>query len=76
MENYTPEEEKEDKFTIEKDSPEEGFIQGYESEDEVEECAECGAAINPEKKVKKSFDGEDYQFCCESCAKEYAESMS
>ena len=64
-----------DKFTVEKDSPEEGFIKGFESDDEPDECAECGAAINPEKLVVKEIEGEKYQFCSEICAEEFKESM-
>lgn len=58
------------------DSSEEGFIKGYTEEEEVVECAECGSAINPEKKVIKEIDGETHVFCSKSCAKEFKESLA
>lgn len=75
MEYYKGSGDEEDRFTVEEDSPDEGFIQGYEDEDKVEECAECGAAINPEKRVRKKIDGEDYKFCSKVCAQEFEESL-
>ncbi len=55
---------------------EEGFMKGYSDDDEVEECAECGGAINPEKKVVREFDDEEYAFCSEACAKEFEENLN
>ena len=57
------------------DSTEEAFIRGYSEEDNVIECAECGAAVNEEKKVIKEINDEEYIFCSELCAKEFAESI-
>ena len=57
------------------DSEEEGFQQGYEKEEEVEECAECGVALSSEKKVVCEIAGEEYKFCSKTCAKEFEESL-
>tara|TARA_Y100000310_G_scaffold225889_1_gene227968 strand:- start:763 stop:993 length:231 start_codon:yes stop_codon:yes gene_type:complete len=76
MESYTSEEDLKDKFTVEQGSAEEGFIKGFENEDDPEECAECGAAINPEKLVVREIDGEKRQFCSEDCAKDFEESVN
>jgi hypothetical protein len=54
---------------------EEGFVKGYNDEGEIEECEECGKAI-AEEKVVKIIAGEPHTFCCEDCAKEFAESIS
>ncbi len=55
---------------------EDGFTQGYMEEEAVEECAECGTAIkDKKKKVVKEIEGEEYLFCSETCAKEFAESV-
>lgn len=75
MAHYSDEEEKEN--NVEEDSLEEGFMQGFEEdEEEVELCAECGAAIKPERKITKTIENEDYHFCSKTCAKEYEESQN
>ncbi len=56
------------------DSSEEAFMRGYSEDDEVEECAECGAAIH-EKKIVKTIEEEPRSFCSEICVKEYEESL-
>jgi hypothetical protein len=56
------------------DSSEEAFMRGYSEDEEVEECAECGAAIH-EKKVAKVIEEEPRTFCSDLCAKEYEESL-
>ena len=53
---------------------EEGFMKGYSDDEEVPTCEECGAALR-ETKVIKEIGGENHRFCCETCAKEYAESL-
>ena len=53
----------------------EGFVKGYAEEEEVFECAECGAAVKEEKKIVKEFEGESYTFCSKDCAKEFEESL-
>jgi YHS domain-containing protein len=58
------------------DEEEEGFMQGYEKEEEVEECAECGMAIKEKKKVLREIEGEEYAFCSITCADEFEETMA
>ncbi|MBI2668393.1 hypothetical protein HYX14_00985 [Candidatus Woesearchaeota archaeon] len=53
---------------------EDGFMQGYTKDEEVEECAECGTAVTKEKKVMKSITEEEYAFCSKDCAKDFEES--
>ena len=57
------------------ESSEEGFLKGYSDEDEVNECAECGSAVDEEKKVEKDVDGEMLVFCSSSCAEEFEENL-
>lgn len=57
------------------ESTEEGFMKGYSDEDVVEECAECGSAIDEEGKVAKELDGDMYRFCSKSCCEEFEENM-
>lgn len=57
------------------DEEEEGFMEGYEKEEEVEECAECGLAIK-KKKVTREIEGEEYVFCSNTCADEFEETMA
>ena len=57
------------------ESPDEAFIKGYAEDDEVSECAECGAAVKEEKKIMKEFEGESYTFCSKDCAKDFEESL-
>ncbi len=55
---------------------EEGFVKGYaEDEEEIEECAECGIAVRPEKKIVKTINGEEYTFCSKACADDFEESI-
>ncbi|MBT4651204.1 TRASH domain-containing protein [Candidatus Woesearchaeota archaeon] len=51
---------------------EEAFMRGYSGDEDAAECDECGSTIK-EKKVIKDIGGESYRFCCEDCAKEFAE---
>ena len=55
-------------------SEEEGFIKGFEDEEEAEECAECGSAMH-EETVSKVIDGESVKFCSNACAVDYEESI-
>lgn len=57
-------------------SSEEGFIKGYMEESDVEECEECGDALEPGKKVIRMIDDEEHFFCSDICANEYMESMN
>ena len=59
------------------DTDDEGFMKGYTNDEEVEECAECGAAIkDKKKKVTREMEGEEYPFCSKSCADDFEESMA
>ncbi|MBU0470877.1 MAG: hypothetical protein KKA62_02905 [Nanoarchaeota archaeon] len=79
MENYVFDEDvKSTEKVIEQEdleSSEEGFLRGYGEEDEVEECAECGSAVDEEKKVTKNIDGEDQVFCSTDCAEDFEENL-
>ncbi|MBU0456869.1 MAG: hypothetical protein ABH824_01695 [Nanoarchaeota archaeon] len=57
------------------ESSEEGFMKGYSDEEEVEECSECGSAIEEDKKVVREIDGERYSFCSKTCADDFEESV-
>ena len=57
------------------ESSEQAFMKGYEAEEEIEECAECGSALHEQKKVVKQFDGDAVQFCSADCAEDFAESI-
>ncbi|MBT4935857.1 hypothetical protein HOL21_01620 [Candidatus Woesearchaeota archaeon] len=81
MENYSIEgdEASTEKHSVEEgniNSSEEAFMQGYNDDEDVEECAECGTAVEKEKKLIKEIDGEEMAFCSETCVKEYMESLS
>jgi len=67
-ENVSPDE-------IDSDSPEEAFMRGYSEEEKIEECAECGSALDEEKKIVKHIDGEAYHFCSEDCVEDFEESL-
>lgn len=71
--------DEEEKQVIEEEdlpSHEEGFMQGYMGEDEVGECAECGAALTEEKgTITKSFEEEVYSFCSDTCANDFKDSL-
>ena len=78
MTYYTNEgENAEEKFSAEDgeiSSEEEGFIKGFEDEEEAEECAECGSAMH-EEIVTKIIDGEAVKFCGNACATDYEDSI-
>lgn len=57
------------------ESSEEGFMQGYSSDDEVEECSECGSAIEEDGRVTKEVDGELQKFCSKNCLEEFEENL-
>ena len=51
---------------------EEAFMEGYEEEDKVAKCANCGKALLDIKTaVEREFKGQHYRFCSERCAKSY-----
>ncbi len=62
------EEEENDQIT----PTEEAFMEGYEEEDKVAECATCKTALLTIKgAVEREFKGKHYRFCSEKCAKSY-----
>ncbi len=75
MEEVIYSEEEETEKESYDDETEEGFMKGYTEEKEVEECAECGGVVKEEKRQVKEFDGEEFVFCSELCAKEFEESL-
>tara|TARA_Y100000031_G_C8128079_1_gene341506 strand:- start:281 stop:508 length:228 start_codon:yes stop_codon:yes gene_type:complete len=74
MENYQ-EKEADERFTVEKGSTEEGFLQGFESEEDPEECAECGKALRG-KPIIREVENEQLKFCSEDCAEDYEDSIT
>ncbi len=57
-------------------SEEEGFIQGYNEDEEVKVCEECGTALREGKKsFHKEINGEGHVFCSKACAEEYEETL-
>ncbi|MBI2142730.1 hypothetical protein HYU20_00080 [Candidatus Woesearchaeota archaeon] len=83
IESSEPEPEEEDDIYEEKErdqeeeddeiSPtEEAFMEGYEEEEKVAECAKCGKTLlEVEGAVEREFKGKHYRFCSEKCAKGY-----
>ena len=57
-------------------SEEEAFMKGYNNDEEVVECVECGSAIPPGKEVVKDVEGEKYKFCSKICADEFEENST
>jgi len=60
---------------VEDEEEDEAFARGYDDEEEIEECAECGLALR-KKVVAKIIEGEEYKFCSEECAKDFEESLA
>jgi len=56
-------------------SNEKAFLKGYLQEDKIQECAECGSALNEENLIVKEIDSEKCLFCCKECVKDYEESI-
>ena len=51
---------------------EEAFMEGYEEEDKVAECAKCGKPLLEMKgAVEREYKGKHYRFCSEKCAGSY-----
>jgi hypothetical protein len=57
------------------DSNEEAFMKGYNDDEKIEECEECGEALNPDNRLVQVIDEEQHIFCSKTCAKEYEESI-
>jgi len=54
---------------------EEAFMKGYHEEGEIEECAECGVAIDEGKGISKDVAGEVFTFCSKECQGEFEEGI-
>ncbi|PIZ51004.1 hypothetical protein COY27_05100 [Candidatus Woesearchaeota archaeon CG_4_10_14_0_2_um_filter_33_13] len=74
MEEHNYEEEKQEKVT-EEDEFGTDFMDGYDDDEEVEECSECGSAVHEERKVIRTIGGEKFTFCSKECADEFEETM-
>lgn len=60
----------------EEEETDDGFMDGYSDEGEVQECAECGSAVREAKKIVASIEGEEYTFCSKACAEEFKETFA
>ena len=58
------------------DTPEEAFMKGFNQEEEVDECDECGSAIEKGSGIVKNLEGESRTFCSKICVEEYEEGIS
>ncbi len=52
----------------------EGFMKGYEEEEKLAECSNCGKVLN-KKTVEEEFNGKVYRFCSSDCAEEYEQTL-
>jgi YHS domain-containing protein len=71
--------EEEDKSTVEEgglDTSEEAFMKGYDNEEKIKECPECGASIEQDEEIIAKIDGENLVFCSKSCAEDYKEGLA
>ena len=60
--------EEEDEIT----PTEEAFMEGYEEEEKVAECAKCKTPLLEMKgAVEREYKGKHYRFCSEKCAGSY-----
>ena len=50
---------------------EEGFVQGFEEEEKLVECANCKKILVTEDFVEKKIDEGIIRFCSDECAEEY-----
>ena len=77
MENYVfDDESKAEELAEQSEDTEDAFMQGYEKDEETDECAECGVAVSKEKKVVKAIEDDEYAFCSKDCAKEFEDSLN
>ena len=67
---------KDEKDVADEEEEDEAFTRGYDKDEEIEECAECGTTLRHKKRVSKTIEGEEYVFCSEDCAKDFEESMA
>ncbi|HLD01142.1 MAG TPA: hypothetical protein VJC39_05340 [Candidatus Nanoarchaeia archaeon] len=74
-----------DEYPVEKDgerldgeeysTSEEGFIQGYLNEEDVQQCAECDSALHKDEVVTRKIQEEAYKFCSNDCADDFEDSF-
>lgn len=57
------------------DEVEEGFMKGYNEEESMAECANCGKILSDEV-VEEELDDHLFRFCCEDCARKFEEKHS
>ncbi len=70
--------DEEEKSTVEEgglDSSEEAFMKGYDNEEKIKECPECGASIEEDEGIVTEIDGENKTFCSEICVNDYKEGL-
>jgi len=69
----------EEKSTVEEgglDSSEEAFMKGYDNEEKIKECPECGASIEEDEGIELEIDGDKQKFCSKVCADDYKEGLA
>lgn len=59
----------------EADSLEEGFLKGYNEDENSLECAECGSAVDEERGFVQEIDGDKQIFCSKMCLEEFKEGI-
>ena len=61
-------------YDYEDKNSDEAFMEGFEDEMEVDECAECGSDLR-EETFQKTIDGDSLSFCTTDCAKDYKDTI-
>jgi len=51
------------------DDIEEGFMKGYDDEEDLMKCAKCKRLVSEENGVEREINNENYVFCSQNCAK-------
>ena len=57
------------------DAIDQAFMRGYDEEEEINECNECGEFVKGEP-VQRTVDGEKFGFCSKDCATDFQDGMS
>ena len=68
----------EERATVEEgglDSSEEAFMRGYDNEEKIKECPECGVSIEEDEGIIIKIDDGKVTFCSKICAQDYQEGM-
>ena len=50
---------------------EEGFMKGYDDEEELVKCAKCKRLVTEANAIEKEINNETYVFCSQQCAKTF-----